>query len=465
MKLISLDMLKKLFYFSIAVKLFVSIFISIEGTSEGPSPMFFHFYRMINNDEKMSAHVAFNYNSRQGFTDSVSTFNFGPRRLKLTAYRPTFPIVLHILYQKVYEKFYLLRAAEINDLNSLYYNIYALLIHYSSLLLFLLSIPFFKNLASRISTKENIQYGVTIIYVLNPASLYYIGLYPLYENIVLPLFVIGISKLVDILYNDKQWKKTNYLIVPICITLGCLLRPHVLISAALVVAYLLLLVFLHFKRTRKYSAVAPITLLVIIFMAMTHGLIVYKNYKRIGKAVLSTEASQAFYFGHNPYTRGSWAGDAEGGSATEQFLRKNIPGLDSMSEAQLDSEHKRVTWQWIKENPAKEAELLIRKTALYLLPYNYCYLHFNILTFIINVGFVGFCVMFLFNLKNRKFYSYELVFSMLIIIGSVLMTYYAFFEYRYTYYAQPFMMLLAAFFYPNVRWPKQLQNKVDFPVY
>jgi hypothetical protein len=447
----SKPVLKKILYAAICIKVFFTLFIGLKQVGE--KSVFTFPKRTLNADEPMSADVAFNYNNGLGFSDKIGNFNYGHQqdRIRLTAYRPTFPIVIHILYQRVYQNFSSLSSEDVHNINSQYYSIYFGAINIISLILFLTSISYFRRLLEMVTASEKLTYFSLIVYVLHPAILIYMGLYPFYENIVMPLLVISVAKLVRIMDNDAYGRKWDIVVIPAMLTICCLLRPHSSLSILLVLFSAFVFCIYKYIKKEFYRRALFITLACFLGIGISNGFIIYKNYKRVGKAVLSTQQSLVFFLGHNPYTRGSWNGDSEQpGSTLYEYRRQHIPNFENLTENELNDAHKRLAIEWIKTNPLKEAELTARKIALFALPYNNDDLKFNLITFLIRFGFFGYCFFFIQSILKKQLHPPVLLFSLLITAGTVLITIYTFFEHRFIYYAEPFMLITAVYFYQKI---------------
>ncbi|UOQ73442.1 hypothetical protein [Hymenobacter cellulosilyticus] len=55
----------------------------------------------------------------------------------------------------------------------------------------------------------------------------------------------------------------------------------------------------------------------------------------------------------------------------DQFVRAHIPNLDSLNQYQESKARAALAGSWVRANPAAEAQLILRKTALFLAPENF----------------------------------------------------------------------------------------------
>lgn len=432
---------QKAIYLAVLIKIVCSLFVERDILSS-ELELDFSIYPRINTDERAYATVAYNFNQGLGYvyTEKEDYFYFGENPpLRSTAYRPTFPVWMHIAYQKLLFKN--LQHSDVIEKTSDYLKSYAFIVNLISLILFLVSIKYFAGLAAVLFNSKWLVDLSTILYILFPASLIFVGLIPSYENITLPLFVILLSKAAQ---TPENVNNRDIVLIPLLTTVIILLRPHMTISLVLVFAFLTLSLFQTFNKVRLLVLLG--TFVAVVFV---NTLILIKNNNVIGAPVLSTQEARAFYLGNNPYARGSWNGNAgKPGDPMFKYREERIKDFTTTSdELYLYREHKRLAKEWILDNPADFMMLSLRKVAMHFLPYNYEYLRINIVTFLINLGAL-FGIVYL--MVSYKKITHVHVLLLLTVIGAFLMAIYSFFNYRYMYYIYPAFILFSGYFYSEI---------------
>lgn len=410
----------------------------------------------INNDESRYASVAFHYNEGNGFSycQREKYFVYGNNlpEIRLTAYTPAFPVYIHIGYQLLWNQIYQLNHDDIQNYNSHYYRFYKYLIIFLSLLVFIFSVRPFRLIARDFLPNSSWETVAVLLYILAPALLVYVGLWIVYENMVTCMLVILVYQL-SCFHSINKFSFIKTLLLSLLFLVPALLRPHILISVLLVVGFLGLSV-LHqnnWKLNFNTPALKTFGLIISVFI-LIHGLIIYKNYNTIGLPVLSTQQANAFFLGHQPFTRGSWNGDSETkGSDVYNWRLQHIPNLESISdEAIMYAKHKELAWNWIKSNPSQLIWLESRKIVMFFLPYNFMNLKINIFNLIFNMGFLGCVGLCTFNVFKGKRIPMPVIYSLLIVSGALFLTIYSFYNLRFISYATPFLIICAAYFYHDV---------------
>ncbi|MFY0607965.1 MAG: hypothetical protein JXR10_14700 [Cyclobacteriaceae bacterium] len=443
----------------ITLSLFFGLSRDIENRRTTITPQIF---KPINFDEHRYAKLAWHYNQGHGFVysnnDKYFSYADSLPAYRSTAFPPTLPVIIHIGYQRLYSEFSPLTQSHIDDLSSKYYVLFAFVINLISLVLFLISLPYFRFLALKFCYNVELSRWLTVFYILLPSALVYIGLFVCYENLVTPILVIVTSILLKA-YSQVALKKIELAMVPIVTVIATGFRPHATLSFLLLFA-IVSLAFAKYVLTFRTNNIPLIAVLTFTFLLMLcyNLAVIFKNNESIGLKVVSTQQAQAIFLGHQPYTRGSWNGDSETkGSDVYSFRVTHIPGLDTItSEATLYKEHLRVAADWIANNPSRFVWLEFRKLAMFMLPYNFMNLHFNALSAAINLGFVLFLMMIL---LDKSMINITSLMIGGVVLGAFLMTVISFFNHRFVSYAMPFMLLLAGVAYYQIlvkistRWP------------
>ncbi|MDW8297599.1 MAG: hypothetical protein RMJ97_12025, partial [Raineya sp.] len=268
-----------------------------------------------------------------------------------------------------------------------------------------------------------------------------------FENIALCLLIISLEGIFQLL-TTKHIKKSILLISVFSAVLACLLRPHIL-SIYLFLIFLAILSGI-FLKNRFYLKLGLLYALIIFVF---HVPIFYQNYKDFGSLFLSTQPSLEFFQGHNPFARGSWQPgiwDKHKDELQKMFAQEpNLPYLNEKEELDF---YKKQAIQWILENPEKELLLILRKTAILFLPYNFLDKNFSIFLLVTYVGFIGFLVLFTLNIKQIM-QSQEFIFLLILLIPFIAVYFlniYFFVGERWRYYGEPFMLILAIYFYKRI---------------
>jgi hypothetical protein len=389
----------------------------------------------MNPDEEHNYQIAFNHQHGLGYTIYVPEIN----TYKQTSFHSSFPVFIYEFLLK-------------NDIKK---DMWILFIHGLSLLLFLLSVIYFYKLSILFTGSENAALLSVITYCSYPSVLYYIGSLFLYENIVLPVLVIIVYR---VIHGIKTGYKTaDYLTIPIAIGVCCLLRPQ------LIMIYVLLLTVssVYILITRKYKLLL-LTLITISAAILLHVPILEKTKKQFGKSVLSTQTGFELLQGHHPEARGSWMGDWQ--DSTNQLFKyahSNIEHLGLLNELEEGDARKQLAIKWIKEHPVQELILQFRKLGIYFLPKNFevlpGYNFLNPINLLIHLLFISFLL--------KRIYSKRISFNELLllmpVLGSIILSLIFFVGYRWRYYAEPFMIIFAWQLLSEIRiyTTKKLNNK------
>ncbi len=401
--------------------------------------LFYHNPNLIMNiDEESNFEVAMNHFQGRGYT------YFDPERNGYfpTAFHSSFSI---FVYENIVLKNHIHKRTWVSFCNILSGILLALSVWY----FFQLSL-FFLN--------EKTSWYCTLMYVIFPSVLYYIGTLFWYEQMVLSLLIIIIYLVIKSLKTSLT--PVEWLICVIGITLCSLIR----LQTVAIFAPLLLFVISILLIRRHYLKVIIYTGIVLI-ATVSHFPSLAKNKQIYGHYILSTQTGFELLQGHNPFAKGSWMGDwLLPQSALYQYSHKKIPHIGTLNQYQESKARKAVAIEWIKENPLSELKLAVRKIALYFLPRNFEFLPYhhilNPINLVVYLSFLYFLIQSL--IQFQKKWTAEMVILMTPFIGSMALTLIFFMGARWRFYAEPFMIIFTFMLWKNwsIRWGI-FKNKFD----
>jgi len=371
-------------------------------------------FETMNPDEESNFLIATNYLEGKNYTNSSG---------ELSSFHGSFTV---FLYQ------YLIQ-------NNISKESYIIFYHFLALLVFVLSISYFYKLLRHFRIPENIAFLSVVLYSFYPSNIYYIGNLFTYEKFVLPILIFIFYLLLEAfkknIINKLFWT------LPILVSISCLFR------AQLIFVYFLLFVTfgvyaIVFWRKQKVIKEKSITYLLTGFlMILTHFPLLNKNHKMFGKYILSTQIGYELMQGHNDFARGSWFGGwSNKESMYYKYSKENITNLDDLNEYEEGIKRKEFALNWIKNNPKKEMELVLRKTGIFILPKNY-ETGYNIINIIVHLMFISAV---LFMILRRKI-DLNSIFILSPIIAVYTLCQIFFVGLRWRYYVEPFFILFATY--------------------
>jgi hypothetical protein len=403
----------------------------------------------VNPDELSIAIVAFNYNKGLGY---VSDKDYSQGKLRRTAWRPTFPVWLHIIGQRLYRKIYPESSIEFYQTHP-YFQYYGFFLQVIYVLLYGLSLYYFYQISYLVIQDRVYSKISLILFTFIPSVFYYIGTMPCYENIALSCLIIVIGIYCKIIANTDLNRKLSIVIICLSATLACLLRPQLLAVMLVLLSFLISMsVFVMLKKQdQKINKLLLIIALTNgLFLFCSHLPILLKNHSIFNAYFLSTQDGYEFLQGHNPLARGAWNGLWYKGTEYDNYVRANIPQLDELNEYEESKARRKLAAEWIQQNPFKEITLIARKTAMYFLPNNFLYYSdVNLSLFLTAALFLGFItgfLLFLYQLLHGFVDKDELLLTIIIlmpVLASWLISVIFFVEQRVRYYAEPFMLIIA----------------------
>lgn len=368
----------------------------------------------MHSDEKNNYQIADNYLKGKNYTDGTG---------KLTSFHGSFNVWV---YQKMIEY----------NIDKQYYIIFFQCL---VLIVFVISLPYFYKILLLFSVPNNIALFSTTIYGFYPSSLYYLGSLFLYENLMTPIMIIVFYVLLNTFKENMT--STLFRLVPFIVTISCLFRPQLLFIYFLIFAvfsFFLLTHWRHQRYNKQKLLILSATALCIIF---THLPILIKNYNLFGSYILSTQVGYELMQGHNDLARGSWYGGwSDAANPYYAYSKKHIKNLDNLNEYEESEARKAFALEWIKNNPLKEAELILRKTAIFFLPRNYEG-GFHPINLFVHTAFL--ISLFLMTFYRKIDFN---ALSLLLPIAAVYILCQIFFVgYRWRAYIEPFFILFATY--------------------
>jgi hypothetical protein len=391
----------------------------------------------LNPDEQRNYEIANNRLCGNGY----SVFDSNKQQYVLTAFHGSFTVFVY--------QFLIQHNVPLKN--------YVLFIWILTIVCFLVSIFSFYNLTHCFFDTIPFYRNISVtLYAFYPSVLIYIGSLFFYENMVLSLLIILMSRV--LLFDKKTPRLIDFILAIPLISFCCLLRPQVLPIFSL----LLLIVSIRAIIKRNYTIVL-FTIQSIIIVSLCFIPTLKKNKSMFGTMMLSTQGGFELLQGHNPTARGSWMGKwSERGNKLYEYSRAHINNLDRLNEYEESIQRKKLAIKWIMENPLGELKLIFRKLAIYFYPTNYeeivTFNWINPITLFVHLSFVFFItqIVFRFNL------SYEQFLISLPIFVSIALSVLFFVGYRWRYYAEPFMVLFAVKNVELIVTKKKQKNQTVF---
>ena len=438
-----------IFLFVVLVKIYFTLFCSVNNNGQFTSTIHFSHIqkgKVINDDENLIANIANSYRTGHGFCyhNGYSDTSYYEK----TSYRSFQVIFIHVIYQKLYNKY--IAPIRGNDFDFqghyllTYFLLYGKFLSLLSFLLTIISIPYFKKILDIIFLNKNdyIIYSILFLYVIFPSSLIYLGTIPMYENISVPSIVIIISILIQHLNGFHT--KYSSLIAAILTGLVISIRPQTLLPFAFVYSYFVF-VFIRSSWIQKKINVKILKLILctLIVSLVSLGQTILINKQLWNKYVLSTRGD-ALFWGHNPLAKGSWDPSIDTpGSKFYNYQLKSIPNLFQLNEYESSKAKANLAYQYIINNPKHETVLFIRKLAIFFLPYNYLNNHFDVILFLSYFGFILYSI-YLFVAFKTEIQNDARIICFLFVLGIIAVNVIFFVEYRIRYLADPIMLILGS---------------------
>jgi hypothetical protein len=450
----------------IGCKILVSLFVQVEydGDRQVAAGLDWQWRKdygaIFSGDEYEIARTAMYHMNGEGFLadNSFDRPKFRISETYKTAFRPKFHVFLHVFGISLYNRLHPEKAVTITDMQrgnplaSGYMYYFALFTFLIQIIFYPLSVYAFYQM-SRFFINGVHPKVCTILYALYPSVFIFMDV-TVGEKMVGPMVVIFIGSLTA--STRKQLNAMQIILLAALATFSCLMRPQVLLVWIILFAAYAVGAAYFFWKFRQRPMGIGLVITSCLFIGLAYFPILHIHYKDFGKPFLSSEVGLGFFQGHNWYARGSWypgiwhdhSGDEE---MKRMFASADLKNMDEKQELDF---YESQGWRFIRENPLKEAELIARKTAIYLLPYNFMNHRINVFLLFAHLGTIGF---FLFSARKRIFKSvhparitdYAIIVSP--VIACYLITIIFFVGERWRFYAEPFMLLLAYLFFWDVR--------------
>jgi hypothetical protein len=320
-----------------------------------------------------------------------------------------------------------------------------------SVILFYISAYYFRDMLN-FFVSEKVSAAGVILYLFYPSNIYYIGSILFYENLVMPALVITVSLLLSALIAERNLKKGEIAFIFLAAVFSSWLRPSVLF------VYFFLFLTSAILFAQKKIKTRGLFVVIISALALFQLPAAYKHKLQFGHYVLSTQSGFELLQGHNELARGSFRQLKEDADPLEIYVEKRIPGLQKMNEYEESQARKNFALQWIKENPAKEIALVVRKIAIYFAPQNYIVLPFsqwyNPINAFAHIGFILFCFKLIFSFKKTA--RPETILLMVVPASVLILNVIFFVVYRARYFAEPFMLLFAVRLFHDYFYSKNI---------
>ena len=390
-----------------------------------------------NYDEHRNDRIADNYLAGRGYVSVV------PERdqLRPDAFHATFPVFVYIGWSRLgLPKHYL-----------------TLLVYAAAAGCYLLGALYVQRTLRYYSVTPGVSWLWAGLWAISPGVVYYIGAFWWFENIALPLLIVVVYKLLR-LYSGRAIYWLDTLIIIVAIVLSCLLRGYLLaVYGVLFGVFLLLISVRNEMPTRNRWQAWGLGLGVLLVLSATHVPILLKNHRMFGAYILSTQAGFELLQGHNSVTEGrfmfSWT---DHDKPFDQFVRANIPQLESLNQYQESQARARLAKQWIWQHPGDEIRLIMRKTALFFSPENFIAdaprTPWNPFTAIVHLAFFTGLLLTLLRYKSLGFEHRDaLLLTPLVVAWLLSLVFFPGFRWRF--FAEPALLL-----FPVIVW-QRLQQK------
>ncbi len=302
-----------------------------------------------NYDERRNGRIADNYLAGRGY---VST---DPERhiVRPDAFHASFPVFVYIGWARLgLPKHYL-----------------TLLVYAAAAGCYLLGGLYVQRTLWHFGVSHGLSWVGAGLWAVYPSVVYYIGGFWWFENLALPLLIMVIYKLLR-LYGGRPLSWPDAWLLVGAVVLSCLLRGYLLAVYGLVFGVFGLLMLSCGSRATRLAV--GLSLGIALAVGIAHLPIFLKNHQLFGAWTLSNQAGFELLQGHNSVTQGRFMFDWDDRTKPfDQYLRTHVPQLDALDQYQESQARARVARQWIATHPAQEAQLWLRKTALFFSPENF----------------------------------------------------------------------------------------------
>ena len=294
----------------------------------------------------------------------------------------------------------------------------------------------------KILESEGVKWATlgVVMWGIFPSSLYYINTLFLYESLTTSLLIIFVYRISSL--QKKGWgvELLDIFILFILALTMAFFRYH---TIPILLATIFFLFLFNDRIKRAQAILLAAVVFSAVFLAITPAL--YKNYIDFGRAIVTTQTGEVLWQGANPYARGSW----DGAGAVSKLGLEDMPNLQGATELQKSDHLTRKAFLWIISSPDEYALLTLRKLAIFFLPQNFegglpgnrWYNPMNALVysfFVASIFFWG------------RFKRQDKWLFIAPVLGSIALTLVSFVGYRWRFYAEPFMTILAVLAFKHV---------------
>ncbi|RYU78675.1 hypothetical protein [Hymenobacter persicinus] len=209
-----------------------------------------------NYDERRNGRIADNYLAGRGYV------SLDPERhvLRSDAFHASFPVFLYIEWQRA-----------------------GLPKHYFTLLVFALTAGgyllgglYVQRTLAYFGVAPPLAWAGTLLWLLYPSVFYYIGAYMWYENLVLPLLILVVYKLLRLL-DGRLLTGFDALLITASVTVSCLLRGYLLAVYGLV--FLVWLLLLRQSAAQPRGRALGLAAVTAAMLLLAHVPILLKNHR------------------------------------------------------------------------------------------------------------------------------------------------------------------------------------------
>lgn len=383
-----------------------------------------------NYDERRNGRIADNYLAGKGYT-SIDPVR---QQLRPDSFHASFPVFVYVGWQKA-----------------------GLPKHHFTLLVFALSTAAY-GLGILYMARTLLYFGLAppaawsgaLLWAVYPSVVYYIGAYMWYENLALPLLILVVYKLLRH-FSGRPLRWPDAVLVAVVVTVSCLLRGYLLAVYALLFVVWLGLLLRQAQQLQVQAWQAALLTLALLLSA--HAPILLKNHRLFNAWTLSNQAGFELLQGHNPVTKGRFMFDwDERTGPFDQFVRRHIPRLDSLNQHQESQARAGLARRCVRENPAAEARLWLRKTALFFAPENFIAdaprTGYNAATGLVHLAFL---LSILLTAGRYRGLRFRLADALLLtpLVAVWLLSLVFFVGFRWRYFAEPALLL-----FPFIVWQR-----------
>ncbi|QJX46883.1 hypothetical protein HMJ29_08025 [Hymenobacter taeanensis] len=383
----------------------------------------------MNYDERRNARIADNYLEGRGYVSRDPE----RKQVRPDSFHASFPVFVYIGWSKAgLPRHYL-----------------TFLVYLAAAGCYLLGALYVQRTLGHFGAGQGLSWLGAGLWALSPGVVYYVGGFWWFENLALPLLIVVVYKLLR-LYAGRPLQWPNALLIVAAVVLSCLLRGYLLAVYAILFAVFLVLIM----RRQEYHArrmAWGLSLGLLLALVVAHVPTLLKNHHQFGAWTLSNQAGFELLQGHNSVTQGRFMFDWDDRKGPfDQYVRANVPQLDSLDQYEESRARARLARQWVAEHPAEEVQLWWRKTVLFFSPENFIAdairTPWSPFTAVVHLAFFVALGLTLFHYKGLRFESRDaLLLTPLVAVWLLSLVFFVGFRWRF--FAEPALLL-----FPLVTW-------------